>query len=37
LKGLPPEIAGAWFLIRRFNRWVNEAPLETRQPISTHD
>jgi hypothetical protein len=36
-KGMPPEIAGAWFLIRRFNRWVNEAPLETRQPITTHD
>jgi hypothetical protein len=37
LKSMPPEIAGAWFLIRRLNRWVNEAPLETRQAISTHD
>lgn len=33
LKSIPPEVAGAWFLIRRFNRWVNETPAETREPV----
>jgi hypothetical protein len=28
LKSMPPEIAGAWFLIRRLNRWANESPVE---------
>ena len=37
LKSMPPEIAGAWFLIKRLNRWVNEAPLETRASVTIHD
>ena len=37
VKSMPPEIAGAWFLIRRLNRWVNEAPLESRASVTIHD
>jgi hypothetical protein len=36
LKSVPPEIAGAWFLIRRFNRWVNETPAEP-QKVAAND
>ena len=35
LKGLPPEFAGAWFLIRRFNRWMHEAPIESREAVTS--
>ena len=37
LKSMPPEIAGAWFLVNRFNRWVNEAPVETPTAMAARD
>jgi membrane-bound metal-dependent hydrolase YbcI (DUF457 family) len=33
LKALPPEIVGAWFLVRRLNRWVGEKPAPSRETV----
>jgi hypothetical protein len=36
-KSIPPEIAGAYFLYKRFNRWVNETPVEAQVIVSTRE
>jgi hypothetical protein len=37
IKSMPPEIAGGWFLIKRFNRWVNETPVAAKTVVSARE
>jgi membrane-bound metal-dependent hydrolase YbcI (DUF457 family) len=36
-KSMPPEIAGAYFLLKRFNRWINEPPVEARETVTARE